>query len=450
VVVAWLAACGGGHSDATGGAPDAALTDATLTDAASIDAPPTSPAAITIKVLSDLGDGKPDTSARVIFADGSRSLVKQGLVDASGAISAELPQGGIVHVMKVLDLSAHDRVVRLTSIQVKPGDSLTFGSAASRPQGAAITVQGTFTPIPNVVAIYDFAHPCGGGLAQPGEGTTARLSSVAGCLPPTFEVLGTPNTASHISPPQYVWFTATPAGGFTAPAMQPMPAFTARVSNVPAGSDVTVLRSTQIAPYFLDAETLSTELTATTTTVTADLFYPPSATALGVVEARISPAPFDRRTQLVRTRVTGAVASADLDLNALPLPSVQTAPTLSGRVVSWTQTGTGTPDLRAVTSVSAHVAGGWSYRIEWTLIDGASDSAVEIPGLPDMFADVDPTQQLTSVSSEGTILYLDFSNVQGHDSARRLPLGSLLGTGVGRYGDGLFDHQLYTVHASIR
>lgn len=47
------------------------------------------------------------------------------------------------------------------------------------------------------------------------------------------------------------------------------------------------------------------------------------------------------------------------------------------------------------------------------------------------------------------VVYVDYSNVQGHDSARRLALGSITGHGSLQYGAGLFDDQLYSVHASM-
>lgn len=395
-----------------------------------IDAPPPVDALsrVNVTVLTGTGDGRPDTSARVVFADASNQLVKQGLVGANGDASADMPAGGIVHVVHATDGTPNRRTVTLESIRVKPGDNITFGVAASTPVGSPVTVQGTFTPLASVVLSYEFAHPCGGAITDPAEGNTLRLRSVAGCLPATFDVLGTIFApAAHGVTPHFVWFTATPAGGFTAPAMQEMPAFAVNVRHVPVGSAVTLRRITALPPYFSDAADLSLDTDATTDTVSANLFYPPTRgdiAAIGVVEARVSPTSFDPRLQVLRTRVAGAAASLDMDLDALPLPVIQTVPALSGKVVSWTQTGTGTPDLRAVTS-SAYAAGGLSYTVRWTVIDDGTDSSVELPGLPTMFAELDPTQQPAPTAGEAHVVYVDFSNVQGHDNARRLPLGSL-------------------------
>ncbi|HEX3758235.1 MAG TPA: hypothetical protein VHW23_05995 [Kofleriaceae bacterium] len=450
IALGWLAACGGDHRDTpVDGAP--MPTDAMTDDAPPPPPPVDAPSRVSVTVLTNADDGGPDTTARVIFADASRQLVKQDLVDATGSLSADLPAGGFVHVLHVFD-STSGRGVNLTSIRVKPGDHLTFGVAGHTPQGAAVTVQGTFTPIENVSTNYAFAHRCGSGDAL--GINTARLSSVAGCLSATFDVLGTNDSAaSEGISPHYVWFTATPAGGFAAPAMQEMPPFTATIHAVPVGSAVQVRRMTLLPPYYNDAAAVTAQtVTAADANVPVPVAYPPppaGTTAIGVVEARVSPTTFDPQLQVIRTRVAGNAASSDLDLAALPLPVVQTAPTLSGKVVSWTQTGTGTPDLREVSIPIGYKVGTLNYTMTWTVIDGAADSSVELPGLPTMFADFDPTQQPAPVSSTGTVLYIDYSNVQGFDAARQLPLGSLDGHNSVLYGAGLFEGQLYSVHASM-
>jgi hypothetical protein len=63
---------------------------------------------------------------------------------------------------------------------------------------------------------------------------------------------------------------------------------------------------------------------------------------------------------------------------------------------------------------------------------------------------VDPDgDQPAPTAGDGHVVYVDFSNVQGHDNARRLPLGSLTGQNSVLYGRGLFEGQLYSVHASM-
>ena len=44
--------------------------------------------------------------------------------------------------------------------------------------------------------------------------------------------------------------------------------------------------------------------------------------------------------------------------------------------------------------------------------------------------------------------YFDYSNLAGFDSARKLPLGSLVGDGSVVLGGGLFAGDLYTVYVS--
>jgi hypothetical protein len=122
---------------------------------------------------------------------------------------------------------------------------------------------------------------------------------------------------------------------------------------------------------------------------------------------------------------------------------------LSGKIVSWTQSGNAAPDLREVTVSSTYSAGAKNYVVTWTLIDGTSSSSVELPGLPTMFADFDPTQQPAPRSGDGRVVYVNYSNVQGYEAARRLPLGSLTGHGLLRFGSGLFEGELYSVRAAI-
>ena len=447
-----LAGCGGGdHRD-----PPVDAAQVPIDSPAVIDSPPPppvdAPARVSVTVLSDLGNGLPDTTARVIFAGPSNQLVQQGLVGTAGDASADLPGGGLVHVVHVSDFSTTSRFVRLLSIRVQPGDNLTFGEAVSVPQGTRITVDGTFTPIENLSTLYTFAHPCGRGSPTSGGGDVVRLDSVVGCLPASFDVLGTTSIPNNPPVPRFVWFKATPAGGFAAPAMTEMQRFNAVINRVPVGSFVDVARVTALPPYFDRAAGTDAPATGTDTTVTAFPFYPPppaDSTAIGIVNVKIRPSESAEPVQILQVRVAGSAASAVLDLEELPLPVVQTAPTLSGKVVSWTQTGSGTPDLRQVTVSSSYAIGTLNYSVSWTLIDGDSTNTVELPGLPAMFVDFDPTQQPAPRPGNGRVVYVNYSNLQGFDAARRLPLGSLGEQGLAFFGRGLFEGQLYSVRASM-
>jgi hypothetical protein len=249
-----------------------------------------------------------------------------------------------------------------------------------------------------------------------------------------------------------VWFTATPADGFAAPAMQEMPAFAAKISNVRVASAVTLSRLTLLPPYFNDAASFSVQVKrAADTTVSASLFYPPppsGSAAIGMVQATISPAQFARTLQILRVRVAGNAASADLDLDALSIPVVLTPPLRSGKLVRWSQNSGGAPDLREVTTSSTYTAGGLSYTVSWTVIDGGNTDSLELPGLPEMFAEIDPTQQPGSTPGDGRVVYVNYSNIEGFEHARLLPLGSVTGSGPVPMGAGLFAGELYSVRAT--
>jgi len=60
-----------------------------------------------------------------------------------------------------------------------------------------------------------------------------------------------------------------------------------------------------------------------------------------------------------------------------------------------------------------------------------------------MFAEVDPTQQLTIQRMRCEVIYVDSSNVAKADEARRQPLESLVTTTAPRlFGDTLFSRRV--------
>jgi hypothetical protein len=398
-----------------------------------------------VTVFTDNGSG-PDLTAIVIFADPDNQLVNEGLVGPNGDAEADLPDGGTVHVLRVIEDSPGERRVNLVSmVGVEPGDELVFGAAAGLQTGGAAVVEGTFTPVDGATD-YLFYHPCGTGFGV--ITGFAGLTSYEGCLPPTFQVLGT--ATSRVDPsfvPKYCSFTAE-GSGFVAPLMQDMVPFTVRLTNAPEATFTRLDRKTLLPPHFTIAGApveFGDPVPAGNSTV--ELRYPPSATAVTLVEAVFGT--LFGPQQLFSTRISGVAASVDIDLDALPLPTFTSEPELSGRIITWTQTGSGEPDLRQAFASSTHTAGGVTYAVQWTVIDGASGSTVELPGLPDQFAEVDPTQQLTSQPGQAGAEYVDYSNVDGYDQARRLPIGSLMSSDGGSCETcGLFGGQLYSKRVS--
>lgn len=67
-------------------------------------------------VLAVLRDGVPDTS-RAVFVDAEGALVQQGLVGTGGLASAELPEGGMVHVLSVTEPDPATRNVTIRSVR---------------------------------------------------------------------------------------------------------------------------------------------------------------------------------------------------------------------------------------------------------------------------------------------------------------------------------------------
>jgi hypothetical protein len=130
LAVAVFASCGNVQSH---GQPDAA-----------IDAP--GPTVVKAKVLTVLGDGAPDLTAKLLFLAPDGTVAYDGPVDARGSAEAMLPLGGSVTALRVSIDTPAQLVASLTTIAaVKPGDSVTFGL---KPPGT-ITNQGGQKPFPN-------------------------------------------------------------------------------------------------------------------------------------------------------------------------------------------------------------------------------------------------------------------------------------------------------------
>src|SRR5262245_11038662 len=133
VVVGVLTACG-----SVKGNPDAREIDA-------------APSPVKVTALSLVGDGLPDTTAKVVFHDLEGTVILDGAVDAMGHTQATLPSGGTVSAIRITNDTPTSLVATITTvIGVKAGDDLTFGlkpSATITNQGGQTSMTATFTPL---------------------------------------------------------------------------------------------------------------------------------------------------------------------------------------------------------------------------------------------------------------------------------------------------------------
>ena len=137
------------------GSSGKAMHDATAIDGAA-DAP-FADTHVTVHVTDHLGDGWPDPTAIVLFYAGDE-LVHDGTVDANGDAVWDLPYGGTVTVLQIVNDTQNNRIVDdLTTFRgVKPGDrggwergrqfGDGFGSRLRHPVAQAPEITGPKNP----------------------------------------------------------------------------------------------------------------------------------------------------------------------------------------------------------------------------------------------------------------------------------------------------------------
>jgi hypothetical protein len=421
----WLPGCG--DSEPSRSPPDAASG---------------TPVAVT--VLTDRGDGVANTGAIAIFVDDHDQLVHQGFVGPMARAQAELPRGGTVHTLQVTQTSATTRAVKIVSIRgARPGDSLIVGAARrSRATGFQDFVTARFDPVGNATPLEMF-HPCGTQAVTSGEASLVLYSE---CVGTSFDLLTTVSGEPPLVP-LYAWaaINTLVSRSVAVPPLRRMPSFTITLQNAALGEAIVVERATLLPPSF-DAPGAVQRTSVSPggpAGGTISLNYPDSLRSLTAVRVVMSAGELE-------VRLAGTVGSAAIDLASQALPVVETQPMFAGAVVSWRQSGpqpgAGPVDARMVTAHSTHVTGGVTYAVDWTVFDNATAPATQLPGLPAMFADYDPTQQPAATPGLASVRYVNYSNVAGFDGARRLPLEELFAFGRGN----LFGNQQYTRRISGR
>jgi hypothetical protein len=412
-----------------------------------VDAPGDGPSPrVAVTVLSSSGDGLPDPGAIVIFTDNARTLVKEGLVTAAGKAEADLPDGGTVQVLRVNRISPTARRVEITTLdKVKPGDELTFGKSRFGPLAGDARTLGVAFPLVTGATTYVMWTPCGG---KGGTASPIAVTLLGSCAPASFELLAVA-TGDATFTPSFVRRTINPGeASVTLPtAWAPMAAFGVTMTNAPAGiRSILVQRGTLLATGTGQVATQSVNLDAPAPggTATASLPYPPGVGRRAQILVQLAPSSIGVGVQSLWVRSENIVAAVGIDLAQLPLPLVTVPPRITGAQITWTQTGSGTPDVRLATAFFSEIVDGQTTSFDWTIVNDSAANSATLPGLPAKFAEFDPLQRPAARATIAAVQYYDYSHLAGYDSARRHAIGDLTTP-----ASGLTPDAAYTARSSV-
>lgn len=396
------------------------------------------PAPVKATVLTTLGDGAPDTTAKLVFQDPDGNVVSDVMVDAMGGAQAMLPRGGTVTAIRITTDTSANLVASLTTISgVKPGDDLTLGLKASATitnQGGQTTMTATF-PAASGATSYQFYTSCGfSGLSTTSPASPVTLSFRDSCHGTTFDLLG---VAFGGTVPQFVKLTNVnyqSGGSFNVPVgFIPMANFTVNLTNIPdVVSSMSVSRSTMIGnlPVYGAGVGVGDPPAGG---LTVPVTFPQNVGTRSELSIFMSrPDAEHGQRHEVHTATLGTSASVDLGTLQLPWFTGIT-PTLTG--ATWTMVAPGdAPD-----GMMTRWSGGWidgtrSVSIAWSVVQPAEMTGMTLPRLPAAYAMLDPGQQTVAVTPGTMTLYMaDFDNLAGYDELRQMP-ETLLTQPIGTMG----------------
>ncbi|HEX3760179.1 MAG TPA: hypothetical protein VHW23_15790 [Kofleriaceae bacterium] len=376
---------------------------------------------VQLTVLSTAFDGQPDTGAIAVFQDPSGATIAGGLVDAAGHAQADLPAGGSITVIRVVDSSDTERDVAMTTIRgVRPGDPITVGTTRSPAYytGGSSTMTASFTPI-GANYSYAFYTACGG---TGGSGGTTQLAFIDGCHGATFDLLAVATSTTDPPDVRYVYQTDLAYlanGSVTVPnTWTEASTFTATLNNVPANlGDLELTHTTLLGK--IGAAPITAGVTAPSPGVVAAITSYPPGVGAGAIAALALHDNNASGFQTLEVRTPAVAATLGIDLAQQALPWLVGAPvgTLTG--ASWDQLEGGTPDVRLVTWNGHWTDGARTVFVNWTLEDGEHATSVTLPALPAMYAAYDPGKAAGVVVGRPSVLYLDYDALDGYDAARR-------------------------------
>jgi hypothetical protein len=345
-------------------APDAVDPDAMMTDASPADA--SLPAPVHITVLDPLGNGSVLLGTTLVFDDAQGHFVSTLVVTSNDAIDVRLPEG--TTVTAVFETGVNQWVLE-TVFGVSPGDVLRLtGSEGdhSSPRSLAMTY-------PDVAgATYDFGVPCDNNVFYSG------IALDHDCPDGPAFVVAHPQSGGD----EFLEVDTLPAPpatnvDFTGPwhSLEP---FSGTWTNVP--QDVALATVHRDPDHYEDWHDFWAGLLSSGTTVTASGMAA-STTAPETVSTSMTRA---NLAQLILERTPGNQLTYQLDVGAALLPWISSQFDLGTDTFQITSEGGAvTPDL-LVASLS------YTRPIRWTLFSPVAAS-IQLPQLPDSFADLLPT-----------------------------------------------------------
>lgn len=365
------------------------------------------PSKVAVTVLSLTGDGTPDTSATAILTDASGTVALDTQVDSFGFAQAAVIGNGELTVIQHSGGYEYGYTYR----GVHAGDHVVIHPGPVT-AGGTDQMLATFPTLPaNATAAY-LLTACGGGSWSGGNGLVeANLTFYDGCRTPTFNMLSIAGFSDG-TPQQWNWQVDVQhvANGNVqvAGAWAPFDTATVTVTNVPANTPSLAMK-------------LSTKIGAATPQMDAlridgppagDVPFTPLRYPIGAGDAMV----IDLQTVIgtnvpdwITAVITGATANITLDYAADPVPLISAVQqTASG--ATWTETGTGSVDVRTVL---------WrgfanDQRVIWAIVEPYDGHASTVlPALPASHAADDPTKDPAPELHGAGALYRDYDVSSG-------------------------------------
>jgi hypothetical protein len=379
-------------------------------------------------VLTTIGDGLPDPTAKLLFLDPDGNVVSDTAVDAMGHAQAMLPRGGTVSAIRIITDTAATLSASITTISaVKPGDDLTFGVKASATitnQGGQTTMTATF-PLATGATSYQFYTPCG--FAGSSTASPVTLSFRDSCHGATFDLLG---IAFGPTTPLFLRLSNVnyqSNGSFNIPAgFGTMANYTVNLSNIPdVVSSLSVSRNTMIENLPVYGQGIGAgDPPAGTLAVLVP--YPQGVGPRSELSiSMLRPDAQHNERHEVHTATLGTSANVDLGKQQLPWFSNITQ-TLTGG--TWTMVAPGdAPDGMMTRWSGRWTSGARSVFLTWFVVQPADMAGATLPKLPVLYSNLDPGQQTVAVTPTSMIFYMaDYDNLTSYDELRQMPETLLL------------------------
>lgn len=384
------------------------------------------PEPVSVVVLTALGDGAPDSAAKVVFQDPDGAVVLDSGVDAMGRAQAMLPRGGTVSAIRITDTPDQLTASITTTTGVSPGDALTFGQQASATitnQGGQTTMTANFSQAANANG-YTFFTPCGS-VRTSSTVASATLGFRDSCHGATFDLLGT-TLAGDPRVPMFLFVkdvTYQSSGTFNIAALfAPMASFTIQMTNVPEPvSSINASRASMIENLPATSAGVDAVGDPPAGTISLATPFPQGVGTRSELSIRLGrqadTAIFQRHE--VHTAALGTSATVDLSQLQLPWISVPAA-TATG--ATWNVVAPGDPpDGMMLTWRGQWNDGTRPVSIAWSVVGPATTAGVTLPRLPAPYAAIDPGQQTVAVTPlTGTLYLVDYDNLTGYDQFRPL------------------------------